>query len=267
MRVTSPTDFEKQPRSAGIQVISRAADILRALHDSPDGLTLAEVARRVGLPRSTVHRIVGTLEKEGFVVTGRPHGRLELGPELGRLAATSSSKMLQIVRPYIEQLARAVVETVDLAVLRDGRVHFVDQIAAAHRLRADSVVGELYPAHCTANGKVLLAALSEQALERTLPARLPRYTDRTIVARGDLLAELERVRSEGVGFDLEEHTDRICAVAAPIRDALGVIAAVTIAVPAERFYGREDELVGALRDTVARIDAALGGAAAREPSA
>src|SRR4051795_3740252 len=109
-------------RQNGVQVISRAAEILRVLHDAPAGLTLAEVARRVGLPRSTVHRIVGTLELEGFVAGATADGRLRLGPEPGRLAATSRTKLLQVARPFMEQLAGAVKETVDLAVLRDDRV-------------------------------------------------------------------------------------------------------------------------------------------------
>jgi DNA-binding IclR family transcriptional regulator len=249
-------------RQNGVQVISRAAEILRVLHDSPEGLTLAEVARRVGLPRSTVHRIVGTLELEGFVAGGRADARLRLGPELGRLAATSRTKLLQVTRPFMEQLAAAVKETVDLAVLRDERVLFIDQIAPSRRLRADSVVGELFPAYCTANGKALLATLSEPALEAVLPRRLPRLTEKTITSRAELLAELARVRAEGVAFDREEHTERICAVGAAIHDGLGAVAAVTVAAPAERFYGREDELADALLRATARIDAALGAPAA-----
>ena len=251
------------PERNGVQVISRAAEIMRVLHDSPQGLTLAEVARRVDLPRSTVHRIVGTLEIEGFVAPARADGRLRLGPELGRLAATSRTKLLQVARPFMEQLAGAVQETVDLAVLRDERVLFIDQVApSSRRLRADSVVGELFPAYCTANGKALLATLSEAGLEAVLPRRLPRLTPKTITVRAELLAELARVRAEGVAFDREEHTERICAVGVAVRDGLGAVAAVTVAAPAERFYGREDELADALLRATARIDAALGAPAA-----
>src|SRR3954454_14253962 len=268
VRVSSlPPGMAPAPRSDdaarqnGVQVLSRAAEILRVLHDAPAGLTLAEVARRVGLPRSTVHRIVGTLELEGFVAGATADARLRLAPELGRLAATSRTKLLQVARPFMEQLAGAVKETVDLAVLRDDRVLFIDQVAPpSRRLRADSVVGELYPAYCTANGKALLATLSEPALEAVLPRRLPRLTPHTITARAELLAELARVRADGIAVDREEHTERICAVGAPLRDGLGVVAAVTVAAPAERFYGHEDELAGALLRAAARIDGALGAA-------
>ena len=91
-----------------------------------------------------------------------------------------------------------------------------------------------------------------------MPKRLHKYTDRTITSHAALDEELERVRETGVGLDLEEHSDRICAVAALVQDALGGLAGLTIAVPSERYYGREDELRDALLKTVGELNAALG---------
>jgi DNA-binding IclR family transcriptional regulator len=232
--------------------------MLRVLHEAADGMTLAELARRVDLPRSTVHRIATALEAEGFVQSGRLNGRLELGPELARLATTTSSKVVSVAHPIMQQLAREVDETVDLAVLSQGQVRFVDQVAGSQRLRAVSVVGAMFPAHCTANGKVLLAALTPEALTRLLPARLPRHTEHTIVSRADLLAHLDEVRASGVGFDFEEHDLGICAAAVPLHDTLGVVASLTIAAPTGRFNERRDELVAALRTAAGRVDEALG---------
>jgi DNA-binding IclR family transcriptional regulator len=152
---------------------------MRVLHDSPRGLTLAEVARRVGLPRSTVHRIVGTLELEGFV------GDVAHQAPAGRAAVHGAAR-------------RRGEGDRRLAVPRDERVLFIDQIAPSRRLRAGSVVGELFPAYCTANGKALLATLSEPALDAVRPRRLPRLTPKTITVRAELLAELAHVPAEGV---------------------------------------------------------------------
>jgi DNA-binding IclR family transcriptional regulator len=257
--VTSSSEEPEAPSRAGsIQVIARAGEMLRVLHDAPEGMTLAELSRRVDLPRSTVHRISAALEAEGFVQSGRLNGRLELGPELARLATTTSSKVVSVVHPLMQQLAADVEETIDLAVLSQGQVRFVDQVSGSQRLRAVSVVGALYPAHCTANGKVLLAALPNDTVTRLLPARLARHTEKTIVSRADLLKHLDEVRSAGIGFDLEEHDVRICAAAVPLHDTLGVVAALTLAAPSERFYARRDELVQALRAAARRANDALG---------
>ncbi len=214
------------------------------------------MAARVGLPRSTVQRIAHTLEREGLLATTVDR-RIRIGAELARIAVRSRRELLIVARPFLERLAGTVRETVDLAVPFDGQVRFIDQVASERRLRAASVVGEAFPAYCTANGKALLAELPPRALDFILPAQLPRPTPHTITSRSQLLDELEQVRRTGVAFDREEHTERICAVGAVIRDALGTLAAVTVAAPAERFYGREDELAGALLDTTRVLNEAL----------
>ena len=93
-------------------------------------------------------------------------------------------------------------------------MRFLDQIPAPHRLRAVSAVGETFPAHCTANGKALLAALPRDQVEHVLPRRLTPYTPNTISSRPALWAELDAVRETGVAYDREEHTLGVCAVGA-----------------------------------------------------
>lgn len=258
MPESATADMAHEKRTSGVQVIARAVDIMRTLHAAPEGLTLSQLAQEVGLARTTVHRIVQALQTEGLVTSPASDGTLHLGPELGRLATGTSGAVVRTVRPFIERLAQEVNETVDLAVLYGADVRFVDQVVPGRRLRADSVVGELYPAHCTANGKVLLAALPPAALESTLRPRLKRYTENTIVNRGDLLTELAEVRRTGVAFDREEHDLRVCAVGAAVFDALGARVAITIAVPSDRFYDKEQELANAVSDAAKRASVALG---------
>lgn len=248
-------------RPAGVQVIARAAQILRTLHEAPDGLTLSELAQQVGLARTSVYRIVQALQTEGLVTRTAANGTVRLGLELGRLATSTSGSLVRSLRPFLERLAQEVNETVDLAVLYGTEVRFIDQVVPGRRLRAQTVVGEVYPAHCTANGKVLLAALPPATLEAVLPQRLKKYTANTLVQRAELLAELAEVRSAGIAFDREEHDLRVCAVGAVVSDALGARAAITIAVPSERFYDREAELSEALRDVARAASTALGACA------
>jgi DNA-binding IclR family transcriptional regulator len=245
---------------AGIQVIHRAAEVLRALDGEHHGLTPSELAARLGLARSTVHRIVTALDDEGLVATVRP-GRYRVGPELIRLGSSQRGEVRTLVRPFLERLSAEVNETVDLAVLIQDHVSFIDQVAAPHRLRAVSVVGATFPAHCTANGKALLAALSDDHLRMLLPARLPQLTPNTKSSRTQLMDELNRVRESGVAFDEEEHTLGISAVGAVVRDEYAAVAAITIPLPTQRYKGNEDALVGALKATCGRVTELLGGAA------
>jgi DNA-binding IclR family transcriptional regulator len=253
-----------------IQVITRAADILRALDGEHLGLSPSELAARVQLARSTVHRIVTALEGEGLVAAVGT-GRYRLGPELIRLAASERGELRLIVRPFLEQLSAEVNETVDLAVLIQDHVSFIDQVAAPHRLRAVSTVGATFPAHCTANGKALLAELSDDHLTALLSARLPQLTPNTKTTRAELMAELREVRKNGVAFDNQEHTLGISAVGAVIRDQFGAVAAVTIPLPSQRYEGNEQMLVDALLASCKSISETLGGFGARreaeEPAA
>src|SRR5579885_1819140 len=201
-----PESTGEQRENGGVQVIARAAEIMRALIDQPEGLSLAQISRKVGLARSTVHRIVTALEAERFVISSFPGGRVRLGPGLVPLAASVRIELRQEAHPFLEQLSREVNETVDLAILNADKVLFIDQIAAPQRLQAVSAVGVAFPLYCTANGKAILAALPPAQAERLLPRELEPLTPYTITSREQLLEELERIRRTGVAFDREEHT-------------------------------------------------------------
>jgi len=244
--------------NGGVQVIARAAQILRALDGEPDGLSLSQLSERLSLPRSTVHRVVTALATEGFLAAASPSGRVRLGPELARLALGSRRELRAELRPYLEHLFDSLDETVDCAVLDGDHVRLIDQIAAPHRLRAVSAVGATFPLHCTANGKALLAELSVAEAARVLPTRLKRCTPATITARAELVAELETVRASKVAFDREEHTTGVSAAGIAVRDPFGALAAISVPMPTHRFAGREAEIAGDLRAARRDILRALG---------
>ena len=245
--------------TGGIKVISRAGQILRALAGERQGLSLSELTQRVELPRSTVHRIITALELEGLVAAASPNRGYRLGPELVRMASGEHGELRLELRPIIAELSTAVNETVDLALLIRDQVSFIDQVSAPQRLRAVSAVGSTFPAHCTANGKALLASLDDDTLRKLLPQRLPAFTLNTTTDRDALLEELGQVRVRGYAVDHEEHADGICAVGATVRDALGPIAAISIPVPTQRFDGNEATLAQDLIEACARGSRLLGG--------
>jgi DNA-binding IclR family transcriptional regulator len=243
----------------GVQAIARAGAVLRALEDEPAGLGLGALATEVGLPRSTVHRLVMALAAEGLVSAGGS-APIRLGPGLARLGAAAQGSLRDVLRPVLAGLRDELDETVDLAVLDGERVRFLDQLPAEHRLRAVSAVGLAFPLHCTANGKALLAALPPDAALALLPARLERCTPATITSRRALLAALEAIRAAGVATDVEEHTAGVCAVGAAVGAPGRPLAAISVPVPAQRYRGREARLARAVRAAAAEATTLLAGA-------
>ena len=166
-----------------VQVIARAAAILRALEEQPAGLSLGQIAQRVELARSTVQRIVAALAAEKLLIAASPTGRVRLGPTILRLAASARTDFVAIARPFLVRLSNELSETVDLATIQKDHLIFIDQVIGPQRLRAVSAVGETFPLYCTANGKAYLAQLDEVAIARLIGTEL-RAAHRRTPSRG-----------------------------------------------------------------------------------
>ncbi|HEY0920769.1 IclR family transcriptional regulator [Devosia sp.] len=237
----------------GIQVISRAAAVLRSLKGQREGLSLGQISEKVGLPRSTVQRIVGALQAEQLVIAATPDRGIRLGPELSSLAESARIDVVEILHPYLAELGERTGETIDLAVFRARRMVFVDQIPSAHRLRAVSSVGEAFPLTTTANGKACLAKLSDHQVLDLLQHEQPeRFAD--VGRRQHFLDEIAAVRAAKVAFDRDEHTDGISAIGASFFDLQGNLYAISIPTPSSRFARSEPKIVRELLKTLARID-------------
>ncbi|HMK87096.1 MAG TPA: IclR family transcriptional regulator C-terminal domain-containing protein, partial [Steroidobacteraceae bacterium] len=137
---------------------------------------------------------------------------------------------------------------------------FTDQVQGAHRLRAVSAIGETFPLYCTANGKALLAIVSEDKLERLLRNPMPRLTPNTITKSAVLKSQIELIRRTGLAYDLEEHTEGISAVGTAFTDPLGRAVALSIPAPSSRFEKHKAVLGKKLLAARSRIVEALGGA-------
>lgn len=222
----------------GIQVIARAAAILRALKNVRSGLSLAQIAGRVGLPRSTVQRIVNALLEEDLVISAGPDGGYRLGPEIHALSRSGKIDIVELVRPHIIALSQVTGETVDFSVLRGSEVLFLDQVTGTHRLRAVSAVGDIFPLTNTANGKCCLALLEPERARALVRKELPGTKRLT-----PILAEIAEVRRTGIGFNHEEHTVGISAVGIGFRDAAGGVYSISIPVPTSRFHLVRDDAI------------------------
>src|SRR5258708_6265147 len=232
-----------------VQVIARAATILRALEEENAGLSLGQIAQRVNLARSTVQRIVAALETEKLVIAATPNGRVRLGPTILRLAASVRSDFIALARPYLERLSEELHETVDLATVKKDHLVFIDQVIGLQRLRTASAAGEPFPLYGTANGKAYLAQLSDSAVEALIGRAYQSRTPKTLTRIDALLAELKSARRNGVAYDREEHMLGICAVGVPLQDPLGNSVAISVPDPPQRFPTRHPLIANRLIPT------------------
>ncbi|KHD75017.1 IclR family transcriptional regulator [Actinoplanes utahensis] len=217
-----------------IQSIERSSAVLRLLAADPDRLRVKEVADALGLPKSTAHSILRTLEHVGFVEQDPRTARYRIGRGLLDLgtAGIDANELRGRALNWADTLAARSGEEVRLGVLRDGLVLVVHHVFRPDDSAQDLDTGVRLPAHATALGKVLLAYSATAAA----PAGgLDAYTRRTVTAREPLAVELAAIRARGWGLSAEEWRPGLAGIAAPVRTSGGlVVGAIGIAGPVER---------------------------------
>ena len=221
---------------AAVQSVDRALTVLEIL--AKRGVAgVTEIAVELGVHKSTASRLVAVLESRGFVEQLSDRGKYRLGYGIARLAGalTVHRDLAHAGRPASEALAADLGETVDVAILDEGRVINVLEVRGAGAVAVQTWVGQSTPAHATSSGKVLLTHLPRPDLEALLSSDLQRYTEHTIVGRAELDRELEAVRERGWASSLEEYELGLNALAAPVQDHDGtVVAAISVAGPSFR---------------------------------
>jgi len=241
-------------------VLGKAVTILRAFRPDDHTVPLAELVRRTGLHKATVHRLAGEL------VTNRLLDRVDGGYrlsgglfELGMRASVERS-LLEMAMPFLQDLYERTHETVHLGV-RDGfEVVYVAKIGGHRQANSPSRTGGRNPWYCTAIGKALIAHSDPDVVRDALSAPMVRRTPHTLVAPGLLRTQLERVLETGVAFEREESALGITCVAAPVFGVDDtVVAAVSVTGPTGRFVPENHvaavgAAAGGLRSTVARRD-------------
>jgi IclR family transcriptional regulator, acetate operon repressor len=249
-----------------VRSVDRAAALLLALGESDGEAGVTELARRLGLHKSTASRLLATLERRGLVEQDTDNGKYRLGLAVIRLAerAERALDLRSIALPELERLARATRETAGLGALDGDQLLTVAQVDGPNLIAAGDWTGRTTPLHCVASGKVLLAALAEREVLRIVRRGLVAYTERTITELEPLLEELSRVRRRGYATALGEYEVSLNAVAAPVYDSRGsVIAAVHVWGPAFRLTTRRvPELATQVQRSAAAITLQLGGSAA-----
>lgn len=247
-------------RDYDVRVLNRAVAILNEL---ATGLKeKSDLSRNLGLHKSTVHRLLAVLDRNGFVERkpgGREYGLGWRVLELGMVAALRLN-ILDCVKPYLAELVDRTRETADLGVLCEGEVVSLLNVESLDSVRTPATIGRRVPLHCASEGKAILAFLpSEQIQEHLKGYVFTRRTRNTITTKQRFLGELAMVRERGYAVDNEEFEEGLRCIAAPVSNHSGTVTAATsIAGPAFRITGaRFSVLARAVVQVAAELSTAL----------
>ena len=252
---------EKESKSAPVGVVTKVLRILEALHASPSGVPLKDIAELTTINKSTAYRMLTHLEREGYVFRDSS-GVYAIGVRLARLGSGGSyqTTIRKIGRPVLEELARITSETVSLAVLEGCEVFYVDVMESAHTFRLVPRIGMRHPLYCTALGKVMLAFYSEEEQDNLISGiEFKRLTPHTITRAANLRKELTLIRQRGYSLENEEVYLGSRCIGAPIFDeSESVVAALSVSGPTTRItQGMIATFAAATRKAAAAVSKGL----------
>ena len=227
------TDSSPQPEQPpGVPALDRALTVLECIAQSRKGFSVSELSRRLTLPKSSVHLILRTFERRGYLQKQPTGGRYRFGLKLMSLGhlALDGVELRDEARPILQRLVLATGLTAHLGILERGEIVIIERVDAATPVRVVSFVGRRMKVHSTAVGKALLAFLPPGSQDAQLAeAPLEPQNERTIASPADFRRELEQVRSLGYAFNDQEDELGVRAVGAPILSAEGTpLAAISI---------------------------------------
>jgi IclR family KDG regulon transcriptional repressor len=248
--------------TGGVPALERALTVLESLAQSRKGYSASELSRRLNLPKSSVHLILRTLERRGYLQKQATGGRYRFGMKLMALgrAALDGVELRDEARPSLAALVATTGLTVHMGVLERSEVVIIERIESTSPVRVVSWIGRRMDLNATAVGKALIAYLPEHEFEAQVrPSQLPRHNDRTIATIAALRRELDRVRQLGYSTCDEEDEIGVRCVGAPILNGSGhAVAAISVAgttmqIPPERVPVLGEQVKAAAAEISARI--------------
>jgi IclR family KDG regulon transcriptional repressor len=233
-----------------IQVLERAMHLLTSFDEDHQEMGVTELADRLGLHKATVHRILRTLVRKGFIQQNDRNGKYHLGWQLIPLGtlALQHFDLRRLATDLLQELRDAHRETVDMAIYEGGEMYYIEVLETPQPVKIAARPGRGLPVHCTATGKAFLAFTETEKVDRILSCKLKRYTPRTITDPDLIRKEFEEIRTKGYATSREEFEAGITAVAAPVFNRKGKVEAV-IGIPGPS-YRIPDERMTLLGEAV-----------------
>ena len=208
-----------------VQSVAKALRLLDLLMEARQPLTLTALSERTGWPKSTIHGLL-TAMRENSVIEQQGDGRYCLGMRLFEYGCAVSAgwSISDLARPHLQNLANVTGESAFLSILERTEAITIEQVQSRAGLRVVSEIGTRLPLHCTSQGKVFLAAMSDDEAQRVLSRRaLEPYTPNTLVAWERFAQTLGDVRRQGYAVEDGEYKYGLCSCSAPVRDRTGAI--------------------------------------------
>jgi IclR family pca regulon transcriptional regulator len=221
------------PSDQFVQSLARGLDVIKAFTAEQPEQTLSEVARATGLTRATARRFLLTLAELGYVrIDGKQFTLTPRVLELG-FGYLSGLTLPQVAQPHLERLSRELGESTSASVLDGGDVVYIARVPARRIMAVAITIGTRFPAYATSMGRILLAGLADDELERMLDTVQPLgFTPKTLTDRGALRDEIAAARQRGWAAVDQELEIGLCSVAAPIYRAGTVVAAINVSTTA-----------------------------------
>jgi DNA-binding IclR family transcriptional regulator len=233
--------------SESVRAVERALDVLMCFSRQTPELNMTQIAERIGIHKSTVHRLLATLERSRFVQRDLSTGMYRLGIRMLQMAylTLEQNDLRQLAMPFMRQLNEQYQENIHLAVLDDTDMVFVHILESPQRIKLAAAVGQRLPAFATASGKAVLAFLPEEQVRRILDRGMPSFTPFTPASSEAFFADLAQARAAGFAVSVREYEDEINAVAAPIFDQNHQpLVSLAIAGPAYRLTNDQMLVIG-----------------------
>jgi DNA-binding IclR family transcriptional regulator len=220
--------------SESIRAVERALDVLMCFTNQTPELTMTQISELIGINKSTVHRLLATLEGKRFVERDAVTGVYKPGIRLLQMAylTMENNDLRRLAAPFLHNLCNQFRENVNLSILDGADVVYVDAIESSQRVKLAAAPGQRLPAFCTASGKAILAFLPEENIKHILERGMPGYTQNTLTSPELFFENIRQVRELGFAISIQEFEDGINAIAAPICNQ--PIASISIAGPAYR---------------------------------
>jgi DNA-binding IclR family transcriptional regulator len=251
-----------------VQPVFKALKVLEYVAEKGHEVTLTEVASELKLPKTTVFRYLQTLTASSFLRHDPARDRYGVGLRFRALAKVDKSlqRLRSLAQPEMAELGRAFNETINLGIMAEGQVVYIDMIEANRALRMQARIGDRHPLHSTSLGKAMLAFLPDAERQTLLDGALKAMTVRTVTNRATLRRQIEEVRRKGYAVETGENEDGSMCIGVPIMDESGhPLAAMSLSAP-ERRMTRDvtAQAIAALQRAANRISVQLGAAAIEE---
>ena len=233
--------------SESVRAVERALDVLMCFSRQTPRLNMTQIAERIGVHKSTVHRLLATLERHRFVERDQVTGIYRPGISLLQMSylALEQNDLRQVAAPIMRQLNETYQENIHLAVLDECDVVYIHILESPQRIKLAAAIGQRLPAFATASGKAVMAFLPAEKIQSILNGGMPCFTERTPISPEAERALLEQTRAAGYDISEREYEDEINAVAAPIFDAARQpLASLAVAGPAYRLTPEQMRKIG-----------------------